>query len=73
MVAMSQANRIRQFTVDRYIAPAIAAGQDEITIRAGHAFRPRAVTEHTIASGPSTYFLNLIFPMKSLFPIGAPL
>jgi hypothetical protein len=35
MVAMSQANRIRQFTVDRYIAPAVAAGRDEITIRAG--------------------------------------
>jgi hypothetical protein len=35
MVAMSKANRIRQFAVDRYIAPAIAAGHDEITIRAG--------------------------------------
>jgi hypothetical protein len=35
MVAMNQANRIRQFAVDRFIAPAIAAGRDEITIRAG--------------------------------------
>lgn len=36
---MSQANRIRQFTADRYIAPAVAAGRDEITIRAGDVHR----------------------------------
>jgi hypothetical protein len=39
MVAMSQADRIRQFTVDNFIAPAIAAGRDEITIRAGDVHR----------------------------------
>jgi hypothetical protein len=44
MVAMSQANRIRQFTVDRYIAPAIAAGRDEITIRAGDVHREMGLT-----------------------------
>jgi hypothetical protein len=32
---MSQANRIREFTLDRYITLAFAAGLDEITIRAG--------------------------------------
>jgi len=36
---MSQANRIRQFTVDRFIAPAVATGRDEITIRAGDVHR----------------------------------
>lgn len=41
---MSQANRIRQFTVDRFIAPAIAAGRDEITIRAGDVHREMGLT-----------------------------
>jgi hypothetical protein len=41
---MSQANRIRQFTVDRFIAPAIAAGCDEITIRAGDVHREMGLT-----------------------------
>jgi hypothetical protein len=44
MVAMSQANLIRQFTVDRYIAPAVAAGRDEITIRAGDGHREMGLT-----------------------------
>jgi hypothetical protein len=41
---MSQANRIRQFTVDRFIAPAMAAGRDEITIRAGDVHREMGLT-----------------------------
>lgn len=41
---MSQANRIRQFTVDRFIAPAIAAGYDAITIRAGDVHKEMGLT-----------------------------
>src|ERR1700721_3007999 len=41
---MSHANRIRQFTVDRYIVPAVAAGRDEITIRAGDVHREMGLT-----------------------------
>src|ERR1700722_18483844 len=41
---MSQANRIRQFTVELFIAPAIAAGRDEITIRAGGVHREMGLT-----------------------------
>jgi hypothetical protein len=44
MVAMSQANRIRQFTVDRFVGPAVAAGRDEITIRAGDVHREMGLT-----------------------------
>jgi hypothetical protein len=44
MSAKSQANRIREFTLDRYIAPAIAAGLDEITIRAGDVHREMGLT-----------------------------
>jgi hypothetical protein len=44
MLAMSQANRIRQFTVDNFIAPAIAAGRDEITIRAGDVHKEMGLT-----------------------------
>jgi len=41
---MSQANRIRHFTVDRFIAPAKAAGRDTITIRAGDVHREMGLT-----------------------------
>lgn len=41
---MIQANRIRQFVRDRYIAPARAAGQAEITIRAGDIHREMSLT-----------------------------
>ena len=41
---MIQANRIRQFVRDHYIAPARAAGHAEITIRAGDVHRDMSLT-----------------------------
>ena len=41
---MIQANRIRQFVRDHYIAPAKADGQAEITIRAGDVHREMSLT-----------------------------
>ena len=41
---MIQANRIRQFVRDHYIAPARAAGHAEITIRAGDVHREMSLT-----------------------------
>jgi hypothetical protein len=41
---MIQANRIRQFVRDHYIAPARAVGRGEITIRAGDVQREMSLT-----------------------------
>jgi hypothetical protein len=41
---MNQANRIRQFAIDHYIAPARAAGRMEITIRAGDIHKDMGLT-----------------------------
>jgi hypothetical protein len=41
---LSQANRIRQFALDHYIAPARAKGLTEITIRAGDVHRKMSLT-----------------------------
>jgi hypothetical protein len=41
---MNQANRIRQFVRDHYIAPASAGGHTQITIRAGDVHREMSLT-----------------------------
>src|SRR4051812_33376488 len=37
--AMTQADRIRQFVLDRHVAPARARGRSEVTVRAGDVHR----------------------------------
>ena len=44
VAVMSQANRIREFVRDHYIAPARAAGRTEITIRAGDVHQEMSLT-----------------------------